>query len=157
MTSCGFGGYISKWSQSGDNTVSQQCELIHGMYSSRTVSKASQQPPNNQWTGYKSICRNKGNTVLVEQYIKRQGQNWTKEAEFTYTQTNVPLIVASEDTQNRIPYCLNKGDKVVSTDLATMKKNCVYQRPAKWSWIRFEGGIQDIDVKDFSVREIAPL
>jgi hypothetical protein len=147
---CGFGNYMVKWSEGGDNKARVQVEVIHDLYKRDLDLHSYNLPNKDKWTGFKLITRTINNTVKVEGYINYNAldqTNWIKNTEFTFTGSNVHL----DPIEPNCTYCADKGDKI-STQL---DKNTLWLKPGKWTWIRINGG-NDLDLKWFSVREINP-
>jgi hypothetical protein len=154
--SCGFGGYLVKWSDNNDNKVMCEVELFHSIYKRALNKHDSLQPPLNIWTGYKQVtCDYGSDKVKLEGYILHnvENQNWVKDVEYLFDDKNADIEMTGKESL--IEYCRNRGDKV-SGDV---NRNTVWRHSGKWCWLRFEGldrGIWDTDLKYFSVREIKP-
>ncbi len=150
--SCGFGCYNVKWGQDGSNEVSCEVEVIHDVYRRKLGLYTFQKPPNGMWVGYKQITRNKGpGHVLVEGYANRGSHGWVKETQFEYDGTNVHVDYSLK--QENVAYCVNRPDYVAQN----VDKYTVWQNNGKWCWLRLEGLVNTVYVKNFSVREIAPI
>jgi hypothetical protein len=148
--SCGFGNYLSKWSEAGDTKTSTEVEVIHDLYKRHLDEHDFTLPLINVWTGYKQITRTIGNTVNVQGWINYSldHQNaWTKTTEFTFDGTNVTIDPTGHELN--VTNCLNAGDKISGS----LNANTLWLNPGKWSWIRINGG-DDVDLQFFSVREI---
>jgi len=152
--SCGFGNYEVAWTVN-QGIVACELEIIHDLYVRHIAEKPSQVPLN-VWVGFKQITRTMGgNKVKLEAWMLRDvgGHNWTKETEFVFDGTNSPCSSATMSTfSNNLSICKDKGDKISST----LNQHQVWLTPAKWCWIRMNEAA-NMDLKYYSVREIAPL
>jgi len=151
ISSCGFGNYLVKWSQHGDNMVSVELEGIHNLYRRKLNRHSSIQPPKNQWTGYKQVTRDYGNNIKVEGWILRNVFNqstWFKDIEFVFDGYNATIDITGKS--KILAYCADKGDKISGN----LNCNQIWHGYGLWSWVRLEGDIKDVDLKYYSVREI---
>ena len=154
--SCGFGNYVVKWGEAGDNTVSTEVEVIHDLYHRHLDEHTHTLPTANNWVGYKQITRTLGSEVNVQGWINydiTDQTKWTKQTEFTFDGTNV--VIDTTGHSLNISTCSNTGDPLYVTPapVADLNGNTRWLTAGKWSWIRINGG-DDVDLKFFSVREI---
>jgi hypothetical protein len=149
--SCGFGNYMVKWGEGGDDKVNNQVEVIHDLYSPVQDEHTFTLPLINVWTGFKQITRTLGNEVNVQGWINydvtNQTSGWVKQTEFTYTGTNVHVDPTGHELN--LTNCLNQGDKISDQ----IDANTLWTHPGKWCWLRLNAG-DDMDIRSFSVREI---
>lgn len=154
--SCGFGNYLVKWSEAGDNTVSTEVEVIHDLYKRHLAENSYVVPSINVWTGHKQITRTVGNTVVVQGFMNYDIANqssWIKQTEFVFDGTNITIDTTGHELN--VSTCLDTGDPLYVTPaaVADLNGNTLWKNSGKWSWIRINGG-DDIDLKFWSVREI---
>jgi len=152
--SCGFGNYSAIW-RLHEQRVSVELEIIHDLYRRHLAEKASQPIRPSKWLGFKTVIKTHGgNKIKFEAYNITDGtQDWTKSTEFLFDGSNAPVLDKTiAKFQFNLDYCKDKGDKISGN----LNSNQIWNKCGKWNYVRINDA-EDVDLKWYSVREIAPL